>query len=76
MSQADSCPCPHWDYALQGQLRMDTNGQAEIQQAGDAYALAPGHVAIADEDTTFLEVALSDLHQTAIAALLRNMRAS
>ena len=36
MSQADSCPCPHWDYALQEQLRMDTNGQAEIQQAGDA----------------------------------------
>jgi quercetin dioxygenase-like cupin family protein len=73
MSQADSCPCPNWGYALKGRLRVDTNGQEEILQAGDAYALAPGHVAIANEDTKFLEVALSDLHQPAIAAVLRNM---
>jgi hypothetical protein len=51
---------------------MDTNGQAEIQQAGDVYALAPRHVAIADEDTMFLEVALSDLHQSPMEAVLRN----
>ncbi len=68
----DRCPCPHWGYVLKGQLRVETNGQEEVLRAGDTYYMAPGHTAVADEDTEFLEVAPSDLHGQAMETIRRN----
>jgi len=68
----DRCPCPHWGYVLKGRLRVETHGQEEVLRAGDAYYMAPGHTAVAEEDTEFLEVAPSDLHGQVMAGIRRN----
>ena len=68
----DRCPCPHWGYVLKGQLRVETDGQEEVLRAGDTYYMAPGHLAFADEDTEFLEVAPSDLHEQVMETVRRN----
>lgn len=71
----DRCPCPHWGYVLKGRLRVDTGGVEEVMTAGDAFYMAAGHTAVAEEDTEFLEVAPSDLHQQAVDGVLRNLAA-
>ena len=61
-----------WGYVLKGQLRVETDGQEEVLRAGDYYYMAAGHLAFADEDTEFLEVAPSDIHEQAMEAVRRN----
>jgi hypothetical protein len=38
----------------------------------DTHYMAPGHTAVAEEDTEFLEVAPSDLHGQVIEGIRRN----
>lgn len=40
------CSAPHWGYVVRGVLRVAYPDHDEVISAGDAYYVAPGHVAI------------------------------
>ena len=69
----DRCQGPHWGYVLKGRLRMQYADGEELLHAGDFYYMPPGHTAVAEEDTEFLEVAPPDLHDDFLAAARANL---
>lgn len=42
----ESCSTPHWGYVVRGSVRVAYPDHDEVISAGDAYYVAPGHVAI------------------------------
>ncbi len=51
----DLCPCPHWGYVLQGQLRVTFVDHEEVYNAGDMFYVAPGHRPVIGANTEFVE---------------------
>ena len=51
----DRCPCPHWGYVLQGQLRVTFADHEEVYNAGDVFYIAPGHRPVIAANTEFVE---------------------
>jgi hypothetical protein len=52
----DMCPCPHWGYILKGAIRITyTDGREEVLRTGEIFYLPPGHTALVEEDTDFVE---------------------
>ena len=49
------CPCPHWGYVLQGQLRVTFADHEEVYNAGDEFYMAPGHRPVIGANTEFVE---------------------
>jgi hypothetical protein len=41
-----SCGLPHWGYVIRGVVRVEYPDHDEVISAGDAYYVAPAHVAI------------------------------
>jgi hypothetical protein len=41
-----SCGHPHWGYVIRGSMRVAYPDHDEVISAGDAYYVAPGHVAV------------------------------
>jgi hypothetical protein len=62
----DSCQVAHVGYAISGRLKgvMD-DGTEFVINAGDAYAIAPGHDAWVDGDQTFTSVEFESLAEYA-----------
>ncbi|MGE0601751.1 MAG: hypothetical protein AB7J35_19980 [Dehalococcoidia bacterium] len=51
------CGIPHWMYVLSGALRIRYNdGREEVGHAGEFIHAIPGHTALCDVDTEFIEV--------------------
>ena len=52
----NSCHCPHWGYLVEGELlvRYD-DGTEEKLTSGDVFYLQPGHTAIVQKDTKFID---------------------
>lgn len=69
----DRCQGPHWGYVLKGRLRVEYASSEETVSTGDFIYLPPGHTAVAEEDTEFLEVAPVHLHQQFVDNALRNI---
>jgi hypothetical protein len=40
------CDLPHWGYVIRGAMRVSYPDHDEVISTGDAYYVAPGHVAI------------------------------
>ena len=70
----DRCQGPHWGYVLKGRLRVEYAFSEETVSAGDFIYLPPGHSAVAEEDTEFLEVTPVHLHQQFVDNALRNIQ--
>jgi|SRR5215204_3742762 len=52
----NSCHCPHWGYLLEGELLIKyDDGTEEIITTGDVFYLQPGHTAIVQTDTKFID---------------------
>ncbi len=50
------CQCPHWGYVLKGRVRVRyTGGKEEILEAGQAFHMPPGHTAVFEEETAYVE---------------------
>lgn len=70
----DRCQGPHWGYVLKGRLRVEYASSEETVSTGDFIYLPPGHTAVAEEDTEFLEVTPVHLHQQFVDNALRNIQ--
>jgi hypothetical protein len=52
----DLCQCPHWGYVIEGKLKVRySDNSEEIISAGSIFYLPPGHTALADVDTKFID---------------------
>ena len=69
----DRCQGPHWGYVLKGRLRVLYEHGEDLLHGGDFYYMPPGHTAVAEEDTEFLEVAPPGLHDDFLAAARHNL---
>jgi hypothetical protein len=69
----DRCQGPHWGYVLKGRIRIQYPTGDEVLNAGDFYYMPPDHSGVAEEDTEFLEVAPSDLHEAFLTNAKRNI---
>ncbi len=71
----DRCQCPHWGYVIKGRLRVEYADRVEVIDAGDAYYLAPGHVAICEEDSEVVEFSPKGEYQRTMEVAYRNYQA-
>ena len=52
----NSCHCPHWGYLLEGELLIKyDDGTEEMISTGDVFYMQPGHTAIVQKDTKFID---------------------
>lgn len=61
---------------MKGRLRIHYADREETLRAGDVYYMPAGHTGVAEEDTEFLEIAPSDLHQQFVDNANRNLAAA
>jgi hypothetical protein len=71
----DRCHCPHWGYVVKGRLRVQYADGVETLSAGHVYYMPPGHTAVAEEDTEFIEVAPPGEHRQVMEAVRQNLAA-
>jgi hypothetical protein len=65
----DMCPCPHWGYMLEGQLRMRTPDGEHVYEAGEAFYWAPGHAPSAITDCAYVDFSPTEEFMPVIAHL-------
>lgn len=68
------CHCPHWGYVLKGRMSLKYKDHDEIVNAGDAYYLAPGHIAMFDAGTEIVEFSPKDRQKKTMEVIMRNMK--
>jgi hypothetical protein len=71
----NSCQSPHWGYMVKGSMLVKYKDGEEIIQAGDAYYLPPGHIAIVEADSEMVEFSPKDEYQKTHEAVERNFTA-
>ena len=72
----DRCPCPHWGYVVQGQLRFQVGDREETFEAGDAFYLPPGHIGIGNEPgTEFVQFSPAEELRQVSETITKNMQA-
>jgi hypothetical protein len=54
------CGRPHWGYMVRGALRVEYPDHDELISAGDAYYVAPGHLALHLVDATLVDFGPTD----------------
>ena len=72
----DRCQCPHWGYVIRGKMRVVYTDHEEIIDAGDAYYLAPGHIAMALEAGEVVEFSPQGEYQKTMEVVFRNAQAA
>lgn len=68
----DSCQSPHWGYMVKGSMRVKYKDSEEVVNAGDAYYLPPGHLAIVRAGSEMIEFSPKDDYQKTHEAVERN----
>jgi hypothetical protein len=72
----DRCQLPRWGYVLAGRVTFRFDGREESYEAGDAYYVPPGHIAIHHAGGEIVEFSPTDeLHET-IGIVLGNLEAT
>ena len=71
----NSCQSPHWGYMVKGSMLVKYEDGEEIIQAGDAYYLPPGHIAIVEADSKMVEFSPKNEYQKTHEAVERNFTA-
>lgn len=51
----DMCQAPHWGYVFKGRMRVRYGDREEVIEAGDTFYMEPGHTAIIEAGTEFVE---------------------
>lgn len=72
----DRCQCPHWGYVIEGRLIMHRQDGEITVEAGEAYAVGPGHTAeVALPNTRLVEFSPTPEHRQTMAGLAKNLEA-
>jgi cupin len=69
----DLCPCPHWGYVLQGQLRVTFVDHEEVYNAGDVFYVAPGHRPVIGAHTEFVEFSPAEPYRHMMEVVKHNV---
>jgi hypothetical protein len=67
------CSSPHWGYMVKGSMLVRYKDREEVVSAGDAYYLAPGHLAIVEAGSEMVEFSPSDEYRKVHEAVERNL---
>ncbi len=51
----DRCQVPHWGYMIEGRMRIKYRDHDEVINAGEVFYLPPGHIAVMEEDSEFVD---------------------
>ncbi len=71
----DMCQCPHWGYVTSGRISFRFADRVEVFQAGDAFAVPPGHVPSADAGSEYVSFSPTEGLRVVSEVMVRNMRA-
>lgn len=66
------CQSPHWGYMIKGSMQVKYKDSEEVVNAGDAYYLPPGHLAIVAAGSEMIEFSPKDDYQKTHEAVERN----
>lgn len=55
-----TCGRPHWGYVIRGVVRVAYPDHEEVISAGDAYYVAPGHIAVHLDDAELVDFGPGD----------------
>lgn len=69
----DRCQSPHWGYMVKGSMRVKYEDNEEVINAGDAYYLPPGHLAIVEAGSEMVEFSPKEEYQKVHEAVERNL---
>lgn len=69
----DLDPTPHWGYLFKGSFRVKYKDHEEVFNAGDVYYMEPGHTAIVEAGTEYLEISPAEQLEKTMAVIVRNL---
>jgi hypothetical protein len=67
------CPCPHWGYVLQGQVRVTFADHEEVYNTGDEFYMAPGHRPMISANTEFVEFSPAEPYRQVSEVVKHNL---
>jgi quercetin dioxygenase-like cupin family protein len=71
----DMCQAPHYGYLFKGRVRVNYGDREEVIEAGDTYYMEPGHTAVIEAGTEFVEFSPKDEQRKTMEVFNRNMQA-
>lgn len=69
----DRCQSPHWGYVIKGRMQIKYKDHEEVVNAGDAYYLAPGHIAVMEAGTEIIEFSPKAEYRKTMEMVERNL---
>ena len=73
--EGNSCQCPHWGFALRGQLTTtDENGTQETVNANDLFYWPPGHNVKVDADAEIIMFSPQREHNLVINHMIEKVK--
>ena len=69
----DRDTCPHWGYVMKGRMRCIVKGREEVFNAGDLYYMEPGHTAVVDAGTEYVEFSPREAYEKTMKVVARNI---
>ena len=73
--EGNSCQCPHWGFALRGQLTTtDANGTQETVNANDLFYWPPGHNVKVDADAEIIMFSPQREHNLVINHMIEKVK--
>ena len=73
--EGNSCQCPHWGFALRGQLTTtDANGTQETVNANDLFYWPPGHNVKVDADAEIIMFSPQREHSLVINHMIEKVK--
>jgi hypothetical protein len=70
----DRCQSPHWGYLFKGRIRVNYGDREEVIEAGDTYYMEPGHTAVIEAGTEFVEFSPEEAYKKTMEVFERNMK--
>jgi len=67
------CPCPHWGYVIEGQIRVSYADTEEVLRAGDLFYLPAGHTGFVEEDFESVEFSRPAEHEAVMDVVKHNV---
>lgn len=71
----DRCQCPHLGFLFKGKILVRYKDHEETINAGEAFYIAPGHIASAVKGSEWFECSPKDEFEKVKAVIMKNMQA-
>ena len=69
----DRDPTPHWGYVMKGLIRSKVKGREEVFNAGDVYYMEPGHTAIVEKGSEYVEFSPNKEYMKTMEVVAKNL---